>query len=167
MPSRWWLEIDVTMESLIFNSKQGAIFCQGVCMCNVVKPLSLRRFQGVIISSSTPLSRQSVLSLNRYICAWDWTNRVPRQARTGWVLPLKRQTDAALIDCESSWPLANSSVYEIHYVMGEETWVAGSRGLSNGSKTNTPLWTTSTGTHRFFQIYMFSRKIKWHVHEFN
>lgn len=56
-----------------FNTKQrDAFFFQGDCILNDVKPLFVRRFQGVIISPSTPLSRQLVLSIDRYICAWDW-----------------------------------------------------------------------------------------------
>lgn len=48
-----------------FDTKQKDAFsCQGVCILNDVKPLFGRRFQGVIISFSTPLSRQLVLLID-------------------------------------------------------------------------------------------------------
>lgn len=56
-----------------FNTKQrDAFFLQGDCILNAVKPLFITRFQGVSISSSTPLCRQLVSLTQRHICGLDW-----------------------------------------------------------------------------------------------
>lgn len=43
----------------------------------------------------------------------------------------EKQTDPVLIDYESRWPLARSSVYKTLYITGNEAWVVESRRLQD------------------------------------